>query len=463
MGIWKNLDDLLFKRLWHAEAGDDTGLRGLVERTLRFAYLIARDLARGELSLRAMSLVYTTMLSLVPLLAVTFSVLKAFGVHNQIEPLLFNVLAPLGAKASEVTQRVIGFVDNMRVGVLGSIGLVMLMYFVVSLVQKVEATLNYIWHIRRPRGIVQRFSEYLSVILVGPVLTFAAIGVTASVTSTTVFKRLMAFELIGTAAYFAGRLIPYILICAAFTFIYLFIPNTRVRFRSALVGGLVAGILWQTVGWLFTSFVASSAKYAAIYSGFAVLVLFMIWLYVSWYILLIGAQVSYYHQHPQLLNTRTGSRVLSEDVKERLGFLVMFLIGYNHYHNRPPWTAETLSSYLGLPTDSVYDVADGLVESGFLLHTGNEPLAYTPARDIETITLKALRDGLRGRDPDGTVVEGVLYAVAGLNEIMDMIDSAINDALEDQTVKSVVLGHNVLFERGVAEPTGVTTSTRKTA
>lgn len=461
--MWERLHDIVIKRIWAADTSLIARPRRFIIESLRFAYLIAGDLLKGQLSLRAMSLVYTTMLSLVPLLAVTFSVLKGFGVHNQLEPLLSNVLAPLGPKGTEVTATIIGFVDNIQVGVLGSVGLALLVYFVISLVYKVESTLNFIWRIKKPRRLVQRFSEYLSVILVGPVLMFAALGITASISSTTIFQDLLAFKPIGAVALFVSRLVPYLLVSAAFTFIYIFIPHTRVRFSSALAGGVVAGILWQTVGWVFASFVASSGKYAAIYSGFAVLAVFMIWIYVSWYILLIGAQVSYYVQNPQLLRAEVKEHQLNGALRERLGLMVMFLIAYNHYYNKPPWTDESLASYLGVSVEAVQVALDGLSDTGFVLQVQAEPTAYVPARDIETVTLKALRDGMREAGSTHQRAASMLCSVPAVNDVLKRIDVAVADALADQTIKTLVREHGKVLHTASSLSADTAASKRQTA
>lgn len=439
--IWRELDRHVSRHIWQVDITSFGRAKAVLIRSSRIVYLVVRDLLDGQLSLRAMSLVYTTMLSLVPLLAVTFSVLKAFGVHTKIESVLGNMLAALGPKGAEITSKVVGFVENTRVGVLGAVGLALLIYFVVSLVQKVEGNLNFIWRVSQSRGVAQRFSEYISVILVGPVLVFAALGVIASISSNALVQRLLTVEAIGTIAYLVGRLIPYVLVCAAFTFFYVFIPNTRVRFRSALVGGIVAGVLWVTVGWLFASFVATSGKYAAIYSGFAVLVLFMIWLYVSWYILLVGAQIAYYHQHPQISGARAQwHHLLAGSMGERLALLIMYLIGYNHYFNKPYWTTETLAAQLGLESEPVQAMLAELVQDGFLVQTADETVGYVPARDIETITLKGLLDAIRGSDREIAYAESIAHVVPQLEHIMAGIDKAIGNALSGQTLKQLVLG-----------------------
>ncbi len=436
--IGQRLDRYVSRLIWDVDIASAGRAKASLIKPLRLVYLVVRDLLDGQLSMRAMSLVYTTILSLVPLLAVTFSVLKAFGVHNQIEPTLQNLLAALGPKGLEISKRVVEFVENTKVGVLGSIGLALLIYFVVSLVQKIEANLNYIWHVAQSRSLAQRFSEYISVILVGPVLVFSALSLTVSIENTALVQRLLAVEAISTLAYLVGRLIPYVLVCAAFTFFYVFIPNTRVNLRSALVGGIAAGVLWQTIGWLFASFVATSAKYAAIYSSFAVLVLFMIWLYVSWYIVLIGAQVAYYNQHPQTPTWRRDRlRLLMGSMRERLTLLIMGLVGYHHYYSKPCWTTEKLASYLQLDAQAVQAVIDHLVEAGFLVQTAAESPGYVPAQDIEKIRLQALLDSARGSSKIAHLEE-IASPVPQVDRVMDMIDAGIAATLGTQTVKSLV-------------------------
>ena len=212
-------------------------LRQLVVFVTRVLFVLARELIGGQLNLRAMSLVYTTLLSIVPLLAVSFSVLKGFGVHNTIEPLLYQMLSPLGPSGVEITDKIIGFVQNVKVGVLGSVGLALLIYTVIALMQKIESAFNYVWRIDHLRPLSQRFSNYLSVVLIGPVLIFTAVGFTAAVLNMEVAQRLVAIEPFGILMLLVSKLVPYLLVCLAFTLIYIFIPNTRVNFTAALVGG----------------------------------------------------------------------------------------------------------------------------------------------------------------------------------------------------------------------------------
>jgi membrane protein len=161
--------------IWSYNAHDGEGVRSPWRHFLQIVVMVGRDLMDGMITLRAMSLVYTTLLSMVPLLAVSISVLKGFGVHDQLEPTLTSILAPLGEQSAEISAHIVGFVDNMKIGVLGALGLGLLIYTAVSLIQKIEAAFNYTWRLQNSRSLMQRFSDYLSVIMVGPVLMICCV------------------------------------------------------------------------------------------------------------------------------------------------------------------------------------------------------------------------------------------------------------------------------------------------
>ncbi len=339
------LDELtnrLHEFTWQTDLSASSRWQAWLVRMLRIFQAVIRDFGSGLPTLRAMGLVYTTLLSLVPLLAVSFSVLTGFGVHNQVEPMLSHLLAPLGEQGDEITNRVIGFVNNVNFKVLGSLSLVFLIYTVISLLTKIEQALNFTWRISHNRSLVQRFSEYTSVVLIGPVLIFSAIGLTASISNSQVAGVLTSMESLGWLIWIAGKLVSFALIVGAITFIYVLVPNKKVHLSSALIGAVVAALLWKLSGWAFTSFVAGSTNYSAIYSSFAILVIFMIWLYLGWLILLIGASVSFYHQHPERTSSRYRVLRLSCRLREKVAMLVMLRIGHSFHHNEKPWTTQRI-------------------------------------------------------------------------------------------------------------------------
>jgi membrane protein len=423
---------------WHARLWDNPALRDAhplkahMILSLRGLQAIARDLTEGRLILYATSLVYTTLLSLVPLLAVSFSVLKAFGVHNQLEPVLRNVLAPLGNQSSEIAATIIGFVGNMKVGVLGTVGLTMLFYTVVSVMQKIEAAFNDCWRIAAKRTFQQRFSDYLSVVIVGPVIVFSALGITATVMDNRFVQALAVMEPTGMVPGLVSRLVPYLMIIGAFTFIYVFMPNTRVRVRSAFTGALIAGVLWQTIGWGFAHFVAGSSQYTAIYSAFAGLLLFMVWVYLAWLILLIGADIAFYHQHPEYLLAREREPRVSLRMRERLALACMAAIARRQYRGDPPPTVDALAAELLVPR-MVIAATLAELEAGGVVSRGAGPITtWLPSRPLETLSITKVlwivrhsgeTQGLTMQDlPLATAADaGLTAAQAAANTVLDRI------------------------------------------
>lgn len=404
------MNDLLKKQLnqllWEREPASRWEAIGLV--IARHGAVLTRDLVDGQLSMRAMSMVYTTLLSLVPILALGFSLLKALGVHNSLEPVLINLLAPLGPQADELVANVIGFVENIKVGVLGSLGVGLLLYAALSMIQKVEGSFNFIWRIDKSRGIGQRFGEYLSVLTVGPLLVFLAMGITASVMNSTLIARLGEIEPFGMLIAVSGRLLPYLLIIGLFTFMYAFMPNTRVKLKAAACGGLLAGILWQSASLAFASFASGATNYNAIYSGFAIVIFLLIWLYLGWLILLLGCQLAFYVQHPEHLSPEKHAPYLDGRSAEYLGLALMAEISERFITGQQPLDADELSRVLHAPPDHVDRLIEILLHHQLLAVTDGDRQCLLPRRDPDSLSVgelwKLIRSGYapvgRPRTPD---------------------------------------------------------------
>lgn len=435
---------------WRSDVNSLPGIQRYFVQLLRIGYCVIRDLLDGMLTLQAMSLVYTTLLSLVPLVAVSFSVLKGFGVHNQVEPMLMSLLAPLGEKGQEVTVKIIEFVENTKAGVLGSLGLVLLFYTVVSLIQKIERSFNFTWRISKSRPFKQRFGDYLSVVLLGPLLIFSAIGVTATVMGSSFVRELMTYEGIGWLVTIFARLLPYLLVIAAFTVIYIFVPNTRVTVRAAFIGACVAGVLWETVGWAFASFVVGSAKYTAIYSAFATLIFFMIWLYLCWMILLIGASIAFYVQNPEFRTADKESLERSSiRMQEKLALLIMSIVCRAYYTDDKPVDEKVLAESMDMTPTLLNPIVDQLIASHVLLRTDSENPGLVPAHPPETISvldvLKVVRksgemsDSSFAKLPKDEKVDSCLAAIEGVLEKELSVINLKHLALDDSTVDRRVL------------------------
>jgi len=352
---------------------------------LRYLYGLIRDMFSGQITLRAMSLVYTTLLSVVPLIAFSFSVLKAFGVHNQLEPLLYELLKPLGDQGADITTQIIQLVDNVKGGVLGGISLAFFIYTAISMVQKVEESFNYVWYVAKPRSLARRLTEYMVVLLIGPVVVVVALGMIASLRSNTLVQFFLTSDAIGPILVATSKLTPYLLVTAVFTFMYMYMPNTRVRFKAALIGGVAGGFIWASISVIFATFVVYSTRTQLIYSGFAVAIITLIWLYLNWLVLLIGAQLAYYIQNPAFLRIGRREPRLSNAMRERLALNIMMLVGRAFRDPEMSVTVREISKKLRMPSVALAPVIIALDEAGLLASTEDEDLL--PGRDMATIRL----------------------------------------------------------------------------
>jgi len=400
---------------------------------LRYLYALLRDLWHGDLGLRAMGLVYSSLFAIVPIVAVAFAVLQAFGYHRQLEPILYEFLRPLGDKGLELTAQIMAFVENVQGTLLGTIGLVFLLYTVISMIQKVEEALNFTWHVERPRTIGRRITEYIVVMLIGPLVAVLAMVLLASVEASAVVERIsgMASDAAGISQ---RQYAPYVLIIGLFMFVYLYMPNTRVRFKPALVGALFGGALWATLGALFTRTVVYSSKTMVIYAGFAVVMLFLLWLYLSWLVLLLGAQLSFYVQHPEYLRTGHADIPMTGVLRERLAMSIMVLIGERFLAGEPRWTINELAERLRVPATVLSDILRSLEQRELVMMTEDDGVA--PARDLAGIQLAEILSAIRHDVPDPKRPTPNPVAIA--DEIVGRADEALRMSTSGRSLRDIL-------------------------
>ena len=414
------------------------GLGGRIAATLlRYLYGLIRDMVSGQITLRAMSLVYTTLLSVVPLIAFSFSVLQGFGIHNQLEPFLFDFLEPLGDQGAEMTRQVIELVDNVKGGVLGGISLAFFIYTAVSMVQKMEESFNYVWYVAKRRSLARRLTEYMVVLLIGPVIIVVALGMIASLKSNTVVQFLLTSEAVGPVLVATNKLTPYLLVTAVFTFLYMYMPNTRVKFTAALYGGLAGGFIWATLSVAFATFVVFSTRTQLIYSGFAVAILTLIWLYLNWIVLLFGAQLAYYIQNPAFLQIGRREPRLSNAMRERLALNIMLFVGRAFRDTDVSIDAHEISDRMRIPSITLSPVLEALEAGGLLAVTDKDYLL--PGKDMATIRLDDILSVVRVhgetgsyRDPKwseevdalGQDLDSAVIKVVGSRTLSDLLEPA---------------------------------------
>lgn len=389
--IWAFLDECFF-----GAAASGPGTPARLIRGLSYLYAVVRDLMRGEINFRAMGLVYTTLLTLIPLAAFSFAILKLFGASGDVELVIYQFFSALGpANATKLTSHVMLVVNRISGGVLGTVGFALLAWTLVSMIKKVEDSFNFLWRVQQPRSLARRITEYLTLVVVGPVILVVFIGLSRRAIDSAPFRdmrHLPLFDMLSTAGI---KFAPYAMVIAFFAGLYLLVPNTRVRWRPALIGALVAGILWAAVGRMFTAFVEHSTRLAIVYAGFALIVAALLWTYLGWLILLAGTLLSFYVQNPTYLRLGMQQLRLSSMEIEQLALRVMYLVGRAHLSGERRWSVNSLATELGLPGIAVAEMVLALEHSGLLVVTEDDELL--PARDMGQITLTQILDIARSR------------------------------------------------------------------
>jgi len=426
--FWNWLDRYLF-----GEFSEGTTPGALTLRLLRYPYAILRDLSRDQINLYAMGLVYATLLSLVPLIAFAFAVLKAFGAHRDLEPIIYEFFKPVGSGAQELTHKVMEFADSVSTGLLGSVGLALLLWTLLGTIKKVEDGFNFVWRVEHARSFARRVTEYIALLIVGPIVVVSFIGLShRALDSTAAFSLYMPFW--DRLSAFAVEVAPYFMVAAIFTALYMWVPNTRVKWKAALIGGLVAGILWAATGKLFTALVVYSTRLTVVYAGFALMVAGLLWTYFGWLILLIGAQLSFYVQNRHYLRLGLSELRLSAVQREQLTLKVMYLIGRSYSDGKTRWSVDDLAHELGMPGIAISRVVNALETAGLLTRTEDEKLL--PARDPGQITVQEILDIARN-EKAGQVAPRPLKLPA-IEALSSRVDEAWRKGCGDMTLRDLV-------------------------
>jgi len=351
-------------------------------KLLQFLLLVVRNFWRDQCLLKASALAFTSILSLVPFLAILFAILAGFGLQHQLEPL---VLEQLSAGSQEVASRIIRYIDNTSMRSLGFYGLLTLLAAVFMLLDTVEDSFNAIWGVKETRTLRNKLGGYIGVILSTPVLVFSTLSVTTFIESQEFFQWLLRTAYVDELFLYMLRFFPYLVIWATLTFLYLIIPNTLVRFRPALTGAVVAGFLWQIAQWGYIHFQIGFARNNAIYGAMAALPIFMLWIYVSWLILLFGVEIVHVQQNIKNLKREKRAGSISFRVRELLTLAILQSVAAAVTSGRAGVTGEELGDILDLPERLLDELLDNLVATGFVRTIPGETPLYTAAGDLQNI------------------------------------------------------------------------------
>ncbi len=426
--------EYLNELIWSEPLEKQGRIGRIVASVMRYLYAVLRDVFSGQITMRAMSLVYTTLLSIVPLLAFSFSVLKGLGVDQKLEAQMYLFLEPLGDRGVEITDKVMALVYNVNGRVLGGLSLAFFLWTAISMVQKVEESLNYVWYVSESRSFARRFTEYMFVLMIGPLAIVIALGMITALQNQSIVQYLLQNQLVGPLFVATSKLTPYLIVAGVFAFLYWFMPNTRVRFVPAIVGGLAGGFIWASMVVIFTAFVATASARQAVYASFAIAIVTLIWLYMNWLILLIGAQLAFYVQNPAYLRIGRQEPRLSNSVRERLALNIMLMVGRTFREPLQKLPVQALSDALKIPSLALAPVIDDLEAKGLL--TANEKGELLPAREMARIQLRDILDVARSEGATGSYREPTWEP--SVEALGDKLDEAALSAVGSMTLSELV-------------------------
>jgi membrane protein len=390
--------------IWSMRRKDLPGFRRFLIHLLRVSALTFRGLSEDRCQLRASSLTYYSLLSIVPVLAMAFGIAKGFGFENSLQKTLMERLAG----QEEVAQRIIEFshamLDNVKGGLVAGVGIVILFYTIIKILSHIESAFNDIWGIKTPRSLTRKVTDYLSIMLICPVLFLVSSAATVIVTSglKVIMDKIAILGAFSPVILSLLNFMPYCVLWILFTFLYMFMPNDKVRFSSALIAGIIAGTLYHLFQGAYIFFQVNVSKYNAIYGSFAAVPLFFIWLQFSWLIVLFGAEISFAHQNADTYEYEKECLSASHAFKRLLCLRVVHLLVSNFSTNKPPWTSLQISSHLGVPIRLIHQILFELVATGILTEAGvngDRDKGFQPGRDPDTLTIKTVIDAL---DQNGT-------------------------------------------------------------
>lgn len=429
----KKMVRFLNKDIWNIHDSANKSYRRLYYRTLKIVLIAARGFVKDKCSLRASALTFYSMLSIVPVLAMAFGIAQGFGFRKSWSQWLRQNFSG----QEDVLDEIIAFVDNLLANVNGGVvagaGLIFLFWTVLQLMNNIEESLNTVWETDRPRTWERKFTDYLTVVLIAPVLVFISSGITVFVTGQieSALSLLSIDRYVQPAVEFIGQLIPYALIWLLLTLVYMIMPNVNVKFQSALAAGILAGALYQITQWGYITFQIGVSRYGAIYSTFAALPLFMIWLQLSWLIFLFGAEISFAHQNVARYKVEKETVVLSLRELKLLTLLVAMRAVQKFQRGEKPPSAADLAHELNLSAHYVDYLLDYLIQAGILCRAAvpepDQEKVYLPCQNVDRLTIQYVLSKIESVNPAEKDFSGSEDSEK-LKEILDDFDNTLSSS-----------------------------------
>ena len=422
--------DFLTGGMWRIRARELPRKKSLLIRPARIFALAVREFQQDKCKLRASALTYYSLLSVVPILAMAFGIAKGFGMDKLLEREILERFQDQQDVAVYLITYANAFLEDTKGGLIAGVGVALLFWTIVKVLGHIERSFNDIWGVKQGRSMVRKFTDYLSLLLIAPLLFVMASSATVLVTSqvTAILERIAILGALGPVFFLLLEIVPYLIIWLLFTLLYVLMPHTRVRFTAGLFGGIVAGTMFQLLQWVYITFQIGAASYGAVYGSLAALPLLLVWLQLSWMVLLFGAELAFAAQNEETYEFEQDCLLASRALRRLLALRITHLCVKNFQASQPAWTEQQIAERLEIPIRLVREIVSELTEAGILaavkIPEDERSLGYQPARDIEGLTVLEVITLLERRGLDKLSV-GTSKELERLSQHMELFRQAI--------------------------------------
>lgn len=385
--------------MWRIPADNLTRGRAFALRQLRVLYLAWRGFREDNLSLRASALTFYSILSSVPVFAIMFGIARGFNFEENLQAQLFEKFPEQKEALATIFEFATAALAQTQRGWVTGVGVAILFWSVLKVLGSIEASFNDIWKIPRGRSLFRKFADYIAIVLICPLALIVSGSLTLFITTqiSDYSERIAVIGAISPALLLGLKGVSLLLVLVMFTFLYVVMPNTRVRLKPAMIGGIVAGTAFQLMQIGYVHLQVGVSKYNAVYGSFAALPLLLIWLQVSWFIVLLGAELAYAVQNVDTFDYTTENYRLSTRTRRLLSLLLARNVVKSFASNQPAPSTHDLAKETGMPFGLVQRLCNDFVDSGVfarVIQADSEDAGYQPARDINTLTVQTVIESI---------------------------------------------------------------------
>lgn len=427
--------EFVTQRIWKIRLSKVTKRQGILIKQLRVISLAIKGFKEDNCLVSATALTFYTLFSIVPILALIFAIAKGFGYEKTLQDQILDNYSQYREVLTNAFVYANSMLSTTKGGLIAGIGIVLLLWSVMKLLISIENSFNEIWEVRVGRSWIRKTTDYLTIMMVGPLLLIISAGLEVAISN-----QLGNLEMLGFFGTILLKGLAYLLVGGVFTFLYVALPNTKVHFKPAFMASVVATILFELLGWAYIRFQVGANQMNAIYGTFAALPLFLIWVQYSWYIVLFGAELAYANQYVDHYELEEDIQNLSVRYKKVIALMVASVVAKRFYNQEPPFNVMQISEKLDLPSRLTKNIINEFVETGIFVEIRTDrdkEVIYQPGVTESKFTVQYLIDTLENKGVNSLPINDGVELVR-INQLMRDLDKTMDSQLGHIYIKDIV-------------------------